>query len=68
MVSVAQPMPKTAKTGGERLKLMSHVKVRIPPELSQQYLECVRADLSGMAWVRVDESRAWPDDLVVRLS
>ena len=50
-----------------RLKLMFRVKARIPPELLQQHLEYVKTGLPGMAWVRLDENRPWPDDLVVRL-
>ena len=46
---------------------MFRVKARIPPELLQQHLEYVKTGLPGMAWVRADESRAWPDDPVVRL-
>lgn len=67
VASVAQFTPKTVETSDERLKLMFRVKARIPPELLQQHLEYVKTGLPGMAWVRVDESRAWPDDLVVRL-
>lgn len=67
VASVAQFTPKTVETSDERLKLMFRVKARIPPELLQQHLEYVKTGLPGMAWVRVDENRAWPDDLMVRL-
>lgn len=67
VASVAQFTPKTVETSDERLKLMFRVKARIPPELLQQHLEYVKTGLPGMAWVRVDERRAWPDALAVRL-
>lgn len=67
VASVAQFTPKTVETSDERLKLMFRVKARIPPELLQQHLEYVKTGLPGMAWVRIDENRARPDDLMVRL-
>jgi Multidrug resistance efflux pump len=67
VASVAQFTPKTVETRDERLKLMFRVKARIPQELLQQHLEYVKTGLPGMAWVRLDEQKAWPDDLVVRL-
>jgi Multidrug resistance efflux pump len=67
VASVAQFTPKTVETRDERLKLMFRVKARIPQELLQQHLEYVKTGLPGMAWVRLDEQKPWPDDLVVRL-
>lgn len=68
VASVAQFTPKTVETSDERLKLMFRVKARIPPELLQQHLEYVKTGLPGMAWVRIDENRAWPDDLMVEVA
>lgn len=67
VASVAQFTPKTVETSDERLKLMFRVKARIPPELLEQHLEYVKTGLPGMAYVRLDSQRAWPDTLTVRL-
>lgn len=67
VASVAQFTPKTVETRDERLKLMFRVKARIPQELLKQHLEYVKTGLPGMAWVRLDEQKPWPDELVVRL-
>lgn len=67
VASVAQFTPKTVETRDERLKLMFRVKARIPQALLQQHLEYVKTGLPGMAWVRLDEQKPWPYDLVVRL-
>ncbi|WP_058910560.1 HlyD family secretion protein [Entomohabitans teleogrylli] len=67
VASVAQFTPKTVETSDERLKLMFRVKARIPPELLQQHLEYVKTGLPGMAYVRLDNQRPWPEELDVRL-
>lgn len=67
VASVAQFTPKTVETENERLKLMFRVKARILPELLKQHLEYVKTGLPGMAYVRVDASKEWPENLDVRL-
>lgn len=67
MASVAQFTPKTVETDNERLKLMFRVKARISPELLEKYLEYVKTGLPGMAYVRLDNNKSWPEDLDVRL-
>ncbi|AIU74320.1 membrane protein [Hafnia alvei FB1] len=67
VASVAQFTPKTVETDNERLKLMFRVKARISPELLEKYLEYVKTGLPGMAYVRLDNSKSWPEDLDVRL-
>lgn len=67
VASVAQFTPKTVETSDERLKLMFRVKARIPPELLEQHLEYVKTGLPGMAWVRLDKQKSWPEALTVRL-
>ena len=67
VASVAQFTPKTVETDNERLKLMFRVKARISPELLEKYLEYVKTGLPGMAYVRLDNNKSWPEDLDVRL-
>lgn len=67
VASVAQFTPKTVETSDERLKLMFRVKARIPPELLEQHLEYVKTGLHGMARVRLDKQKSWPEALTVRL-
>lgn len=67
VASVAQFTPKTVETRDERLKLMFRVKARIPQELLQKHLEYVKTGLPGMAWVRLNEQKPWPENLAVRL-
>lgn len=63
----AQFTPKDVETRGEREKLMFRVKVRIDPELLKKYREQVKTGLPGVAYVRLNGSAAWPDQLQVKL-
>ncbi|WP_420559825.1 HlyD family secretion protein [Tepidicaulis sp.] len=63
----AQFTPKEVETRSEREKLMFRVKVRIPRELLNQYMTQVKTGLPGVAYVKLDGTMAWPDDLAVRL-
>ncbi len=67
VASVAQFTPKTVETDNERLKLMFRVRARIPPELLEKHLEYVKTGLPGMAYVRIDAQKSWPDNLQVRI-
>ena len=67
VASQAQFTPKTVETASERQKLMFRIKARIPRDLLQKHLEQVKTGLPGVAWVRTDASRPWPDTLTVRL-
>lgn len=67
VASVAQFTPKTVETQNERQKMVFRVKARIDPELLQRYPEHVKTGLPGIAHVRLDASRAWPDALQTRL-
>lgn len=67
VADVAQFTPKTVETEEERQKLMFRVKARIAPALLQQHLHQVKTGLPGMAYVRLDRTRAWPAELAVRL-
>lgn len=65
--SVAQFTPKSVETQDERQKLMFRTKVRIAPELLNQYLDYVKTGVPGVAYIRLDPTADWPEDLVVRL-
>ena len=67
VADVAQFTPKTVETASERQKLMFRVKARIDPELLKANITRVKTGLPGMAYVRLDQSRAWPDHLQVKL-
>lgn len=67
VADVAQFTPKTVETAEERQKLMFRVKAQIPSDLLKRYIRNVKTGLPGMAYVRLNESLAWPDDLQVKL-
>ncbi len=67
VADVAQFTPRTVETAEERQKLMFRVRARIAPELLRQHLERVKTGLPGMAYVRIDPSQPWPDELQIRL-
>ena len=67
VASAAQFTPKTVETASERQKLMFRVKARIPPELLQKHLEQVKTGLPGMAWIKLDQNKPWPEHLSVKL-
>ena len=63
----AQFTPKEVETRTEREKLMFRVKVRIDPDLLARHLEKVKTGVPGVAYVRLDPSAEWPEDLRVKL-
>ena len=63
----AQFTPKEVETRAEREKLMFRVKVKIAPELLEQYIEKVKTGIPGMAYVRLDQTAKWPEYLNTRL-
>ena len=63
----AQFTPKEVETRTEREKLMFRIKVKIPEDLLVQHIAQVKTGLPGVAYVRLDEGVAWPDELQVRL-
>ncbi len=63
VASAAQFTPKTVETESERQKLMFRVKAHIPKELLGRYLDQVKTGLPGVAWIRLDDSKAWPEKL-----
>jgi HlyD family secretion protein len=62
----AQFTPKQVETADERAKMMFRVKVRLPEELVQAYIEQVKTGLRGVAYVRLAgaEDLPWPAEFV----
>src|SRR5699024_7923726 len=65
--SVAQFTPKSVETRDERQKLMFRTKVRIDPELLNQYIEYVKTGVPGVAYIRLDPESDWLTHLEVQL-
>lgn len=63
VASVAQFTPKTVETHAERQKLMFRVKARIDPALLKKYVQMVKTGIPGVAWVKLEPAREWPDFL-----
>ncbi len=63
----AQFTPKQVETRSEREKLMFRVKVALAPALLQQYIERVKTGVPGVAYVRLDRTVPWPEQLQVAL-
>ena len=56
----AQFTPKQVETLDEREKLMFRVRIRIPSELVQRYIEKVKTGVRGVGYVRTDNAVPWP--------
>lgn len=67
VADVAQFTPKTVETASEREKLMFRVRAQIPAELLKKYITRVKTGLPGMAYVRLDTSKPWPEHLQIKL-
>lgn len=67
VADVAQFTPKTVETAEERLKLMFRIKARIEPELLKKHIRQVKTGVPGVAYVRLDPGREWPERLTVTL-
>ncbi len=63
IADTAQFTPKTVETESERQKLMFKVKAKIDPTLLNKYITQVKTGLPGVAWIRLDNSKAWPNEL-----
>jgi len=59
----AQFTPKQVETKSEREKLMFRVKIQVPQELAQQYLERIKTGVRGEGYVQLDPSVPWPQKL-----
>ncbi|MCF1503862.1 HlyD family secretion protein [Afifella sp. H1R] len=67
VADVAQFTPKTVETAEERQKLMFRIKAQIPTDLLKEHIRYVKTGLPGMAYVKIDGSAEWPDNLKVNL-
>ena len=67
VADVAQFTPKTVETKEERQKLTFRVKAHIPQDLLRQHIEKVKTGLPGVAYVKIDPSAPWPNNLAVKL-
>ena len=63
----AQFTPKTVETKDERAKLMFRVKLKIDPQVLQQFYSRVKTGVRGMGFVRTRADVEWPEDLQVKL-
>ncbi|MGD2075337.1 MAG: efflux RND transporter periplasmic adaptor subunit [Gammaproteobacteria bacterium] len=63
----AQFTPKEVETRSEREKLMFRIKARIDPALLRRHIEKVKTGVPGVAYVRLDPARPWPEFLRVRV-
>jgi HlyD family secretion protein len=63
----AQFTPKQVETRTEREKLMFRIKITIDPELLREHIEKVKTGVPGVAYVRLDQTIQWPEQLQVRL-
>jgi HlyD family secretion protein len=56
----AQFTPKEVETKTEREKLVFRVKIQVPNELVQHYIERVKTGVRGVGYVKVSDSAHWP--------
>lgn len=59
----AQFTPKEIETASEREKLMFRVKVKIDASLLEKHIEKIKTGLPGMAYIRLDSTKEWPESL-----
>jgi HlyD family secretion protein len=57
----AQFTPKEVETKSERDKLMFRVKIQVPSELVEEYIERIKTGVRGVGYVKVSDSAKWPD-------
>ena len=63
----AQFTPKQVETMSEREQLVFRVRVRIPQDLIQGRIEHVKTGLRGVAIIRLDSGKVWPEALERRI-
>ena len=64
----AQFTPKTVETKDERAKLMFRIKLKIDPDVLQQFYSRVKTGIRGMGFVRTKADVEWPADLQVKFA
>lgn len=68
VASTAQFTPKSVETANERQKLMFRVRAQIGRDLLVRNAAQVKTGLPGVAWIRLDASKPWPDALALKAS
>src|SRR5271169_400345 len=63
----AQFTPKTVETKDERAKLMFRIKLKIDPDVLQQFYTRVKTGVRGIGFARTKTDVDWPADLQVKL-
>jgi HlyD family secretion protein len=63
----AQFTPKTVETTDERAKLMFRIKLKVDPQVLQQFYTRVKTGVRGLGFVRTKADLEWPADLQVKL-
>jgi len=56
----AQFTPKQVETKSEREKLMFRIKIRVPEEMVESYIDVVKTGVRGVGYVKLDDSAEWP--------
>jgi HlyD family secretion protein len=56
----AQFTPKYVETKSEREKLMFRVKIQVPEQLVQHYIERIKTGERGVGYVKVNAAAKWP--------
>lgn len=59
----AQFTPKQVETKSERDKLMFRVKIRVPEETVESYIDIVKTGMRGVGYVKLNDSAVWPASL-----
>ncbi len=62
----AQFTPRSVETASEREKLMFRVKLRVAPEMVHKHQDRIKAGLPGMAYVRLNPLKPWPEYLQIK--
>ena len=63
----AQFTPKTVETTDERAKLMFRIKLKVDPQVLQQFYTRVKTGVRGLGFVRTRADLEWPAELQVKL-
>jgi HlyD family secretion protein len=56
----AQFTPKEVETKSEREKLMFRVKIQVPRELVEHYIERIKTGVRGVGYVKLRDDAVWP--------
>ena len=63
----AQFTPKTVETKDERTKLMFRIKLKVSPQILEQFYTRVKTGVRGLGFVRTKPDVQWPEQLQVKL-